>query len=759
MPVKVFCTNPSCDASYGVDESVLGRNVRCKKCGQRFVAGDESLAPASRGKDPFPPDASIDIPNPFGKYRVIRRLGRGGMGAVYLAYDDDLDRHVALKIPTASGDHEAEILERFKREAKVGASFHHPNFCPIYEAGKVGDHPYLAMAYIEGKDLSSSVNRERPMNPGEAATLVGKIARAMADAHDKGIVHRDLKPSNVMIDAKGEPVIMDFGLARRDGSKDAELTASNAMLGTIHYMSPEQVRVEKTSMGPPTDIYSLGVILYELITGRRPFEGPPTSVIAFILLNEPQSASDHRPGLDVALVSTCHKAMSKAIADRHASMREFATALDGCFKTAPAPRRRPPIDTSEPIRPAARREPAPPWGGRKLVLAAMGGILAVALGVVIYITTDTGTLKIEGGDPAMEVSIDGREVRIEKVGEPITVRSGAHGLIITRGEVRVKAPKSFEVKRGRETVVSLEFTPKEVAKAPPADSPPANPKDDPKPEPPKEVEKPARPTANPASSTAFAGTAPGESKTVKVGEIDVVLCWCPPGQFTMGSPLDEKERVENEGPVDVTITKGFWVMRTEMTQELYQALTGNNPSYNKGPKLPVESVNFEEARDCAAKLTRKLRESHLLPDGWGIRLPTEAQWEYAARAGTKTATPFGDTLTSSQANFDGNDPYGGAAKGPHLRTTREVGSYEPNAWGLFDTVGNVWEVTLDAYEAKLPGGADPFVAGGDVSVRAMRGGCWSNSGGRHCRSAFRANCAMTIRGPDLGFRLAAVPVE
>ncbi len=152
MPVKIFCANPSCDASYGVEESVLGRNVRCKKCGRTFVAGDDS-ASSPRIDEPSPSRADLDIPNPFGKYRVLKKLGQGGMGAVYLAHDDDLDRPVALKVPMASGPHESEILERFKREARAAASFHHPHFCPVYEAGKVGDRPYLAMAFIEGKEL------------------------------------------------------------------------------------------------------------------------------------------------------------------------------------------------------------------------------------------------------------------------------------------------------------------------------------------------------------------------------------------------------------------------------------------------------------------------------------------------------------------------------------------------------------------------------------------------------------------------------
>ncbi len=257
----------------------------------------------------------------------------------------------------------------------------------------------------------------------------------------------------------------------------------------------------------------------------------------------------------------------------------------------------------------------------------------------------------------------------------------------------------------------------------------------------------------PIPAATFAGRVAGELKTVKVGEIEVVLCWCPPGSFTMGSPKTEAGRSDDEGPVEVQLTKGFWVMRTEMTQELYEALMGKNPSRFKGAKLPVETVSYTEAVECAAKITQTLHEAQFLPAGWEIRLPTEAQWEYAARAGTTTATPFGDSLSSVQANFNGNIPYGGAAKGPCLGKTTVVGSYGPNAWGLVDTVGNVWEWTLDGYDAKLSGGSDPFVSG--ASVRVVRGGSWF-SFGQGCRSADRSGGSPGDRDDFLGFRLAAV---
>ena len=439
MPVMLLCPNPKCDAAFGVDESELGSAVRCKECGTKFIAGDEasaeSVAPATQSNSSSLGTPPGDLPSTFGRYQIIRKLGQGGMGAVYLAHDDELDRDVALKVPSLSeGGNNTELLQRFQREAKAAASFHHPNFCPIHEVGKVGDRPYLAMAYVEGQTLTSRVNRDQPMEPRAAAELVSTLAMAMAEAHKKGILHRDLKPANVMIDVRGQPIVMDFGLARRVSGGDPELTGSNAMLGTISYMSPEQVRADKAALGPATDVYSLGVILYELVTGRRPFEGPAFAVIGQILTSEMPSASQHRPGLDANLVRIIQKATAKEIAVRYRSMHEFAQALDGYLRDADGLR----THDVPPPRASSRKSR---HGGLRAWVALAAAALVAALGVVIYVTTDKGTLKIEGFEPGMVVRIDGHVTTIERVGEPITVRTGEHGLLIKRGDVVATAPE------------------------------------------------------------------------------------------------------------------------------------------------------------------------------------------------------------------------------------------------------------------------------------------------------------------------------
>jgi serine/threonine protein kinase len=207
------------------------------------------------------------------------------------------------------------------------AALEHSNICAIYDVGRVNDVPYLTMAYIDGAPLSERIAREGPLPGREAAALIGELARALAYAHQQGVVHRDLKPSNVMINRQGRPILMDFGLARRDSTEDVRLTASGAVFGSPAYMAPEQAEGRTDELGPPCDIYGLGVILYEALTGQLPFTGRREALIVQVARDAPPPPSHHRPDLDRRLEAICLKAMAKGIADRYRGMDELAAAL------------------------------------------------------------------------------------------------------------------------------------------------------------------------------------------------------------------------------------------------------------------------------------------------------------------------------------------------------------------------------------------------------------------------------------------------
>jgi formylglycine-generating enzyme required for sulfatase activity len=219
------------------------------------------------------------------------------------------------------------------------------------------------------------------------------------------------------------------------------------------------------------------------------------------------------------------------------------------------------------------------------------------------------------------------------------------------------------------------------------------------------------------------------------------MLWCPPGEFLMGSPEDEEGHRPLENQVQVQISKGFWMARTPVTQGQWQAQMGNNPSYFKGSKdLPVEQVSWDDA----VEFCDKLNAQESLPSGYRYALPTEAQWEYACRAGTTTPFHFGSTLNDTEANCNGTDyPYGTEIKGPYLERTTVVGSYHPNAWGLYDMHGNVWEWCENV---RLTSGSYPV----------LRGGSWFNDA-RYCRAAYRWGCAAGGASGTVGFRPALVP--
>ena len=263
-------------------------------------------------------------------------------------------------------------------------------------------------------------------------------------------------------------------------------------------------------------------------------------------------------------------------------------------------------------------------------------------------------------------------------------------------------------------------------------------------------------------ASSFSGSRAGEGREVA----GIKLCWCPPGRFRMGSPPDEPERKSDEAQVDVTLTRGFWMGKYEVTQGEWKRVAGRLPGEltaagGQGDDLPVYNVNYAEAEGFCRELTELGRKSGDLLSGWEFRLPTEAQWEYACRAGTTTATSFGDKLSSKQANFQGK-PYNGAEEGPSLKHATRVGSYPANAWGLHDMHGNVVEWCRDWYHAKLPGGIDPDLSAVKGTMnrdgtfsRCRRGSAWTDDGWAS-RSAFRQRFEPERRYDHIGFRAAAV---
>ena len=267
-------------------------------------------------------------------YEVLEKLGEGGMGVVYKAEDTKLRRLVALKFlpPQLSGN--PEFRERFLTEARAAAALSHPNICTVHEIHDEGDNAFLEMEYVEGRTLSDRI-KEGPLEPNEAVAIAIQVADALEEAHRSGVIHRDIKSANVMVTAKGQAKVMDFGLARVRG--ETLHTKPGTLLGTAAYMSPEQARGEPVD--PRADIWSLGVVFYEMLSGRLPFKGDSEVSILYSILNEePKPLKDLRPDLPPELYRIVGHALRKDLKARYSSAEELGNELKACQDTLTAAR-------------------------------------------------------------------------------------------------------------------------------------------------------------------------------------------------------------------------------------------------------------------------------------------------------------------------------------------------------------------------------------------------------------------------------------
>ncbi len=269
---------------------------------------------------------ALQLPARFGDYELLEELGRGGMGVVYRALHVVLGREVALKMILRGQLASAADRERFAAEAQAAAKLEHPGIVPVYEVGELDGRPFFTMKYIRGTTLSQRL-QSGPMSAREAADLLGKVSRAIHFAHARGVLHRDIKPSNILLDEANEPHVTDFGLAKQltDGNT---LTRTGAVLGTPAYMSPEQASGQRTQLGPGSDVYSLGVVLYHMLTGRPPFQAAsPVDMVMMVLEQDPIPPRLLNPKADRDLEMIALRCLQKPIDLRYASAGALADDL------------------------------------------------------------------------------------------------------------------------------------------------------------------------------------------------------------------------------------------------------------------------------------------------------------------------------------------------------------------------------------------------------------------------------------------------
>jgi serine/threonine protein kinase len=609
-------------------------------------------------------------------YEVLCELGRGGMGVVYLARNKLMDRLEVLKVVNKALLDCPGAVERFLREIRSAARLSHPNVVAAYSAIQSGEWLAFAMEYVEGEDLAKLVQRQGPLPVAQACDYIQQAALGLQHAFEKEMVHRDIKPQNLILAREGHRhvvKVLDFGLAKvtRGKSEDTDLTREGAILGTPDYVAPEQT-LDAANADIRADIYSLGCTLYYLLTGAPPFTGRCLyDVMQAHQSMEARPLNLVRPEVPEQLATVVQKMLAKGPAQRYQDPMAVVQAL-AAFVEPGALERRPPVG-----RPSSRRK----WliGGGIAAGAMLIGLLALGAGGVFRVKTPEGTLVVEVNVPSPDVYVDGRKVTVswDEGGKRAEIRVpvGRREIAVTKDGFAAYGEK-VALSEGGSRVLSATL----------------------------EKEKPPR-------------TPDGEGR--RAGEerddnaLKMKFCWCPTRTIP-GPP--RSPGIHSQG----FHMPGFWMGKYEVTQSEWARLMGSMPSRaldkGKGDRHPIYYVSHDDATELCRKLTELERKAGRLPSGWAYRLPTDEQWEYACRAGTTTATAFGDKLDSTQANFNGDWPFNGAPKGPKLMKAVEVGSYRPNAWGIYDMHGNVGELTA------TPG--------------RHRGGSWYDSGRNCCSEIF-----------------------
>lgn len=360
---------------------MIPTETKCARCGSRLGAAGltglciRCLALDGLGDNVDLPPADLNQPvglevgRCIGEYEVIEEIARGGMGVVFKARQKNLDRIVALKMIRAGWLAHSAELARFRAEARAVASLQHPNIVAVHEVGEHEGRPFFSMEFVTGRTLDQIV-RDQPLPPQRAARYVQQIAEAIQHAHERGVLHRDLKPSNVLIDAEDRPRVTDFGLVKRlDG--DPSLTLTGQVLGSPNFMPPEQASSGHGPIGPASDVYSLGALLYHALTGRPPFVGDTiTATLRLVVESEPASPRVLLPTVPQDLETICLKCLQKEPARRYAAAQELADDLGRFLRHEPIA-----------ARPAAGWEKAWHWGRRKPALStALLLLLVVAIG-------------------------------------------------------------------------------------------------------------------------------------------------------------------------------------------------------------------------------------------------------------------------------------------------------------------------------------------------------------------------------------------
>jgi eukaryotic-like serine/threonine-protein kinase len=737
--MSCYCLNPNCERPTNPDGAEF-----CQSCGTPLVFRR--------------------------RFTVLRPLGEGGLGKTYLAQDrDNLNEPCVIKqLKTQAVGTQAnkKIIELFLREAQqlkeLRANPQIPDLLGYFEDG---GFLYLVQQLVDGEDLEQEL-RSGVFSEEKIRSLLTDILPVLGFIHDRGVVHRDLKPANIMRRrTDGRLMLIDFGVSRQL-SQGLTTVHGITVVGTPGYAPFEQMTEGSVNPGPPSDLYSLGVTCFQLLTGENPY---PLSLAKGYSWVETWTQFLPTP-MSEELIGVMDGMLKMRAAERFQSAAEVLTALNQRQVTESHQQRLAEYEQE------FRRAVAAGYPLNEYVVDGLRRYQQ-QLGLL-----DADVEQVEG--PIREQQErKAREAREQQVQQAQAQQERAQ-----REQVEREAREKQAQQRDQEQLQAEQQRLREENQRRQADAQKTAPQ---------AVNSTVAGVESPSGlsrrgllallgvggffgAIAYAGIkAAQESSTTSelptnevitvnsqgnivsrrpLGEIETLredigkgvtleMVLIPAGQFLMGSPSLEAGRDNDEGPQHEVTVPAFMMGKYEVTQAQWEAVMESNSSSFKGTDRPVESVSWNDAVAFCQKLTQQTGRTY--------RLPSEAEWEYACRGGTTTPFYFGPTLSPALANYNGSVTYGSGPKGESRGQTTEVGKFPPNAYGLYDMHGNVWEWCQDIYHANYqgaPSDGKAWVSENDNDSHVLRGGSWVFNP-EYCRSADRFRLAPDFRYDSGGLRV------